>query len=322
MDSPPLISLILTTYNRAAFLRKALDSIAKSNFPDRKQIELIVVDNNSTDETPKVMEELNSGSFPFPARGVKESSQGLSYARNRGLREATGQYVVFMDDDEMMHADYLSSLQRAFRETGAMCVGGPVLYYNADDMPAWLASLSVSTGQLNLGNTAKILGPDDERLNGGNMAFIRSELLEVGEYDVRLGRRGKSLLSGEDYELQDRIRSLGKLVAYHPDLVQYHYLRPERYRKSYWRRLYFAYGQTVWLQHQASAFQHGKYVLGVTRWLWFKLAKDLIRYVGAVLTFNGNTFRHELDVWAVAGRIAESRRDWVKRKRSASTVAS
>lgn len=309
MDTPA-ISLVVTTYNRADLLAKTLGSIRRVHVPPTGSVEVIVVDNNSVDNTADVVDEA-SADFPFALRYVRERSQGLSYARNRGLAEAVGRYIVFMDDDELIEPHYLGRLESAFDKTGADCLGGPIYYYNADLIPPWLYTLSEDTGQFFYGDSVRVLTPrDSKKLHGGNMAFRRTELAAVGGYRVELGRRGGELLSGEDYELQDRLWACGKKIVYHPGLIQYHYLRPERLSKRYWRKLYFSYGRTLY-RHKAAVDGHGGVrLLGAPRWMWRGLVtRDLPRLVHPLCIVSpSRRLLGELAIWSRFGQIYEARR--------------
>lgn len=309
MDTPT-ISLIVTTYNRSRLLTKTLTSIGRSVDCDFSTIEVIVVDNNSDDDTADVVEAIVPR-FPFRLRYVLECNQGLSYARNRGLREARGEFVVFMDDDELIDEHYLARVESGFRETGAACLGGPIHYYNAGGIPGWLATLSENTGQFFYGNEIKImLSGDAKKLHGGNMAFRREVLAGAGGYRVELGRCGDVLLSGEDYEIQDRLHALGQRVVYHPGMVQYHYLRPERLRKGYWRKLYFSYGRTLQRYKLAAGGNLGVRLLGAPRWMWRSLlTRDIPRLMHPYcLIDSSRRLNRELGIWTRLGQMYEARR--------------
>src|ERR1039458_3873680 len=103
------ISVILCTYNRCQSLPKALNSIAVQTIPDSVDWEVVVVDNNSKDQTRAVVEEF-SRQYPGRFRYVFQSQQGLSNARNAGIREAQGDVLAFMDDDVTVEATWLQSL--------------------------------------------------------------------------------------------------------------------------------------------------------------------------------------------------------------------
>jgi glycosyltransferase involved in cell wall biosynthesis len=307
---PVLISLVVTTYNRAALLAAALKSVAASRFENPAGVEVIVVDNNSTDGTRQTVAEIQAGDFPFVLRYVLESQQGLSYARNRGIDESKGQYVAFMDDDQLLDQDYLAKLEPAFRSTGAICVGGPLFYYNKESLPKWLPALIDDAGERNHGDEIAILSLHGGRLIGGNMVFVRRELLDIGKYDVTLGRSGASLLAGEEDELQDRLHRAGKRVAYHPGLIQYHYLAPVRLTKRYWRRQRFDYGRTTYRKSIVQgALGKAPSFFGAPRWYWGRLLmRDIPRAVWPLARMDlAESFYRQLDVWRRLGEIHEAR---------------
>lgn len=306
---PPSISLVMPTFNRAEFLKKALDSVAAAAVQYTAKIEVIVVDNNSNDNTVEIIKEA-AANFPCVLRYVKEMNQGSSHARNRGSKEAQGYYIVFMDDDQIMDSNYFNYIPEAFETTGAACVGGPVTYYNALNLPRWLQELSTTIGQISYGDQIKILGPDTHKgLGAGNMVFVKSELIAAGAFNVRLGRFGNDLMTGEDFELQDRLRAMGKTVAYHPQLIQYHYLRPERFKKGYWREYYHTYGRAVAIRRSLESSEDGKRLFHAPVWLWRSLlTRDLPAYVVSLFTFDFvKIFRRELAIWTRVGEIQQSR---------------
>ena len=88
-----LISLVIPTYNRACLLEKALCSVAAGEMDEPDSVEVIVVDNNSTDSTEKTVEKTQAGTFPFELVYLSEPNQGVAYARNRGLFAARGKYI-------------------------------------------------------------------------------------------------------------------------------------------------------------------------------------------------------------------------------------
>lgn len=307
-----LISLVITTYNRAALLADALKSVAASQIENHGDVEVIVVDNNSTDDTRQTVEGIKAEGFPFALRYVFEPNQGLSHARNRGTDEALGLYVAFMDDDQLIDKDYLARLEPAFRSTEAVCIGGPYVNCNDDSLPDWLPPLlELSTGQRHYGKEVKTLGPGNGRLLGGNMAFVRQELLDIGKYNVDLGRCGSSLLAGEDYELQDRLHAAGKKVVFHPDLIQYTPLAPLRRKKSYWRQHYFGYGRSLHRTKLAGGMKSGgRTLFGAPLWLWRDLLmEDIPKAMWPLMRLDTTkSFHKQLVAWIRLGQIQEARR--------------
>lgn len=313
-----LISLIITTYNRAAMLAEALKSVAASQIENHRDVEVIVVDNNSTDNTRQTFEEIEARGFPFVLRYVFERNQGLSFARNRGTDEAAGKYVVFMDDDQLIDKDYLARLEPAFRSTGAACIGGPNLIRDDESLPAWLPSLlQLARGQRNHGNEVKVLRPGEGRLIGGNMAFVRQELLDIGKYNVTLGRCGDSLLDGEEDELQDRLHAAGKKIVFHPGLIQHDPLAPVRRKKSFWRRHHFDHGRSLYRMKLADTGKHkGPTLLGAPRWLWRALlVEDIPKAAIPLARFDiTESFYGQLAVCIRLGQIQEARHSTKQQK--------
>ena len=93
----PIISAIICTYNRCESLSDTLKSLIEQSIPKGWTLEILVIDNNSTDETKRVVQDA-SGVSRWPIRRVREPQQGIAHARNRGLLSARGQYIAFIDD--------------------------------------------------------------------------------------------------------------------------------------------------------------------------------------------------------------------------------
>ena len=112
------ISIILCTFNRSAPLRNALESAAAQSLPESVRWEVLMVDNNSTDSTRQVAEEY-CRKYPTSFRYIFELQQGKSNALNRGIREAQGQILAFLDDDVTAEPDWLQTGAQAKSTTGA-----------------------------------------------------------------------------------------------------------------------------------------------------------------------------------------------------------
>ena len=92
------ISVVICTYNRSRHLKNILNSLAEQEVPDDLVWEIVVIDNNSKDDTKDVVDEFTLKT-PIPVKYFTEEKQGLSHARNRGIVESEGKYVAFTDDD-------------------------------------------------------------------------------------------------------------------------------------------------------------------------------------------------------------------------------
>ena len=102
-----LASLIIATYNGARKLPATLASLAQQTL-DRELWEAVIVNNNSTDNTSEVVEEFAKSHPELNIRLVFEPQQGLSFARNRGIDEAAGEYLIIIDDDEIACPELLA----------------------------------------------------------------------------------------------------------------------------------------------------------------------------------------------------------------------
>jgi glycosyltransferase involved in cell wall biosynthesis len=143
--SKPIVSVIVCTYNRAGLLTKCLNNLVAQTL-DPALFEIIVVNNNSIDDTPQAADAFNSKFRNF--RCVFEKNQGLSYARNRGIDEAHGEYLVYLDDDALAPPEYLSNLVNVIKTHRPDFVGGPVYPYYISEKPAWFRDIYETRKQI------------------------------------------------------------------------------------------------------------------------------------------------------------------------------
>jgi glycosyltransferase involved in cell wall biosynthesis len=130
------ITVILCTFNRCATLAKALSSVAASALPESVQWEVLVVDNNSTDRTRAVVEEICSR-HPGRFRYLFEARQGKSYALNTAVQTALGDLLAFVDDDVTVEPTWLHKLSAALQDSKWAGVGGRILPEEAFSPPHW-----------------------------------------------------------------------------------------------------------------------------------------------------------------------------------------
>src|SRR5438309_1029686 len=135
--SPMTITVILCTYNRYQSLRNALDSVAASVLAESVEWEVLVVDNNSNDQTRKVAQEFCTA-HPHRFRYLFEPRPGKSHALNAGIREARGNIVAFMDDDVTVHQDWLQNLTAELRHDEWAGAGGRIVPQWSFAPPRWL----------------------------------------------------------------------------------------------------------------------------------------------------------------------------------------
>ena len=206
------ISVIVCTYNRAATLARCLNHLAAQRSPAEIVWDVVLVDNNSTDNTPQVVRD--AAAEGLPVRYLHEARQGLCYARNRGIEESSGDIVAYVDDDILTEPGWLSGMVSAFEETRCDAAGGPIhLETEGKRLPKWLSpALTGYLGHIDHGEQRIAL--DGNRLypHGGNMAFRREVFKHVWQFDVRIGRVGNKLFKGSETEFFRRLASAGATI--------------------------------------------------------------------------------------------------------------
>ncbi|MEW6572038.1 MAG: glycosyltransferase family 2 protein [Bacillota bacterium] len=194
-----LLSVIICTYNRGKdILSRCLDSLTMQQLPE-SYFEVIVVDNNSTDATKEIVSAyLNKfGNWRY----VFEGSQGLSYARNRGCKEARGSYLVYIDDDTIVPPEYLTKVRDVIVTYEPDIFGGPIYPYYVTRKPKWFKDSYQIRKYEEYSCFSKTC-----RVTGCNF-IIRKELLEnLGMFDVDLGMKGDRIGLGEEAKVLDDYR--------------------------------------------------------------------------------------------------------------------
>lgn len=238
------LTVILPTYNRGELLISTLDSLVAQDL-ERSLWEVVVVNNNSTDRTLELLQSYTEAhGDQLNIRVVTEIAQGLSHARNRGIREAQGDIFVFIDDDELINREFLSNYYNFFdSHPGVAVAGGRIVAHFEHQKPCWVTKYTEMTiaGVLNYGDQVREF-TGSARPNGGNMAIRRQAIDHYGAYDVNLGRTGNSLLGGEERELVNRFRKGSERIFYVPDAIVYHCVPEQRWSIDYLRKVSYMIG--------------------------------------------------------------------------------
>jgi len=234
------LSVIICTYNRASSLRRTLASFKGLCVPANLRWELIVVDNNSSDETRCVVEECSKVSG-WSLQYVFEPKQGKSHALNKAVRLARGRIIAFTDDDVIVSPDWLRAIIHAFARTNAACVGGKILPLWEGARPHWLTNHFFGyLALLDHGETPKYL--DKAKLWGCNFAFRADILSKYGPFDPNLGTCGNTLYRGEDTDFLARLLSHNEAIFYDPSILVHHAVPIARMRRKYFRKWCFDSG--------------------------------------------------------------------------------
>lgn len=295
------ISVVICTYNRAHLLQRALKSLEGLLVPANATWEVVVVDNNSHDETKAVVYGAEK-TGTLPLRYVFEVKQGQAYARNAGIRSARGDIVVFTDDDVIVESTWLCGLQDTFDQYECAAVGGKIVASWNVPSPPWLAN---SPYEL-LGVIVEFdMGEEPYRLAiapfGANMAFRRSVFDRYGLFRTDLGRKGQQLMGFDDTEFCRRILRAGEAIMYAPGAVVYHPVERERLEKSYFLSWYFNYGRASALVDELGA--DTVYDFGIPRYT-IRLAVE--RFIKWLLSVNRQRrFYYKLEVYRSLGELTQ-----------------
>lgn len=272
-----MLSVILCTYNRERYLYNVLHSIAVGTYHD---YEIILVNNNSTDGTENECRRFQQDHPQVAFHYCFESRQGLSHARNRGITEAHGDTLVYVDDDALVNPEYLQTYADFFqRNPNALAAGGPILpQYDGCEEPQWMSHYTrqLVTGKLDLGSREREF-PKGAFPGGGNAAYRKEVFDQVGLFDPQLGRKGNSLIGAEEKDLFDKMTSRGIRFYYLPTAILYHLIPPKKLTDEYFERLTYSIGVSE--RYRTRQIGSGKY-LG-------RLWKEAVKW-GGTLTLWGS----------------------------------
>lgn len=294
------ITVIVCTYNRCRDLANALSSIAASKLPDGVDWEVLVVDNNSSDETRVVVEDF-CRQYPGRFRYLFEPQQGKSYAMNAGIRQTQSDILAFTDDDGAVEPDWLGNLTSALHGGEWAGAGGRIIPVWAKPLPSWLSTDDPHTMgpfvAFDLGTGA---GPLTRSPYGANMAFRREAFEKYGGFRVDLSCTGRNLQGREDIEFGNRLLAGGERLRYEPYAVLRHPAPESRMKKRYVLRWWFRYGYME--VAQLGPPSDAKWVLGgIPLCLFRRLARWTLQWMISVGA--SRRFSCRRNVWYIAGTM-------------------
>jgi glucosyl-dolichyl phosphate glucuronosyltransferase len=329
----PRISVVISTYNRAALLSQAIERLASQQAT--VAFEVIVIDNNSNDETARVIGDAVRR-HPDIVRTGFEARQGVSYGRNAGIALSRGSIVAFTDDDVLVTAGWVDTIAEALaREPGVDCVGGRVLPVWHTPPPAWLTPEHWSPLALVDYGDEPFRVDHDRRvcLVTANVAYRRAALDAIGWFSPDFPRC-------QDHELLLRLWRAGRSGMYLPSLVVTCDVPESRLAWSYHRRWHADHGRFCAKMNDDEAGPHsgpsgeaGPVVFGAAGSLYRGLAQNAGRYVfarlllrhdaarqaevsllhrAAFISTRATAWRREHGVHAAAGELVRFLLEWLR----------
>ena len=217
------LSIIICTYNRAKYIRPLLDSIVANDLP-KQDYEIILVDNNCTDNTRDICSTFASDHADVMFRYTIEPEQGLSAARNKGIKEATGDILVYIDDDAIVDTWYLRTITEYMdKNHDCMACGGPIIPLYETEEPKWMShwTKELLTAYMYFGDKERVY-PGERYPGGGNAAYRAQVFKEVGLFNTDLGRKGNNLMGSEEKDIFDKMRAKAWRPIYLPQMILHH----------------------------------------------------------------------------------------------------
>lgn len=300
------ISLIICTYNRAQNLDACFQHLlAQKNSADIVW-ELILVDNNSTDNTRAVVEQYANESA-LNIRYCFEAQQGLSYARNHGITQAEGTWVAFIDDDIRVCDVWLKTLHDTFLQYDCDAVGGRIHIESPQSLPAWISpDMYGFLGHQDFGEQPHQMDGYSEFPFGGNMAVHRRVFDKIGVFDTQLGRRGEGskseeLFKGEETDFFHRLADSGGNFRYHPKILVLHKILPYQLEKKFFLSLHKNAGI---LKVQQDTRHHQRTFMGIPLFVYRQYLRSIGHYARKSLCHGRNgAFRQRMNIAYFSGMI-------------------
>ena len=245
-------SVVICTYNREKYVGESIKSICEQTF-DSAAFELVLIDNNSPDHTADIFNDFAQQYKHVQMRYILEQNRGISFARNRGIKESQGEFIVFVDDDETVDTFYLEKLDAYLRDNPqAELAATAVEPVYETEKPKWLShfTMRLITGYYNKGKEVRVLGAKD--YPGTGHAIIKKELFErFGDFNTELGRKGSSLLGAEDKDMFLRLIENNVACYYFPDIPIYHHIPQNKLTDDFFHRLTYSIGKSERIRTKA-----------------------------------------------------------------------
>ena len=302
--------IVICTYNRASKLNEAIQSILDADISENVTAQLIIVNNNSTDNTESMVKKFFKNNSGIEIKYLFEKKQGKSYALNTALKHITGDLIAFTDDDVTVDRGWIREMLNGLeRHPEGNCFGGKVVSVYPEKMPKWidiedtmkfLKSVFVDRNDGNIeveyGN-----GTASKTPGGCNMFFRRQAIEKNGPFRTDLGPIGKELGFSEDTEYCQRLLKKGEKFMYIPSAIVYHPVYMERLYKNYLLTWQYKCGRSE--VRRNGGYKDITKVFGMPRYLFRKFIQHAM---GWGLSIQSKIqFYHRLRLYYTAGEIVE-----------------
>jgi len=238
MNEHPKISVVICTYNRSAYIRDAMESLYLQTL-SKDQFEVIVVNNNSTDDTEQICKNYISSHPDIAIVYLNESKQGASFARNTGASLSKSSLLCFMDDDAIADADYLQRIVTFFEEhQDAGGLGGRIIPKYIPEEPKWMSHfVSSLVGHFHYSESVTEFAAQKFPLES-NMIIRKLDFDQIKGFNTSLpGVMGTLRIGGEGKDFFFRLKELGRTIYYDPNIRVQHVVETSKLTKEYLYRV-------------------------------------------------------------------------------------
>ncbi len=237
-DSYPFISVVVCSYNREKYIADAIESLVNQTL-SADLYEVLIIDNNSKDRTGQIaIEWIEKHKDTHQISYFKESNQGLCFARNRGIQEARGQFICYMDDDGIADTNFLEVQYNFLKENpDVIGLGGKIIPRYVHGKPAWIDGiLEGLVSKVDYGN-ANFQYSGRKYPVGCNMTYRKDVLEQAGMFDTSIGQVGDNLVRGDETELFERVKQLNKPIYYLGNSRVEHVIEQDRLTRAHIKKM-------------------------------------------------------------------------------------
>jgi glycosyltransferase involved in cell wall biosynthesis len=304
------ITLLVCTYNRAADLRELLESALAQGTGSEVKYEVLVVDNNSTDDTRVVVESfINKGHENL--RYIFEARQGKSHALNAGIAAVRGWAYVITDDDFILPPDWVKNIYEAFcTNPDVSFVSGKVLPLWQGEQPSWLTREHWSAIAMADYGQESFIADDNNQICLLACAFRLADVQAVGGYHDDLGPQKNRTGATEDLELLLRLWKSGRKGLYVPHISFKHKVTADRLTKDYHRRWHRDHGRSYAVMRTEETERSSMRLFDVPGHMYRAAVVNALRWLGCMLRGKlDEAFLYETQLRFFGGFLSKRRAD-------------
>jgi glucosyl-dolichyl phosphate glucuronosyltransferase len=242
------MDIIICTYNNADLLERSLAALSKQQFSTLCSWSVLVVDNNCTDHTARVVDDyIQAQTIPGLQR-IIETKQGLTPARLCGIKHTSSEWIAFVDDDCLLAEDWVEqAIQFAASHPQCGAFGGKVILEWETPPSPTLIKHARSFAASDRGENTQQLSRRNFHIPGAGLVIQRKTLGQSGwlERQFLTGREGKKLTAGDDSEIVLRVLNAGYELWYTPNCVLHHFIPAKRISETYLAKMTYGHGNAA-----------------------------------------------------------------------------